>query len=149
MRYRNDLQDTSLNSAFEVVTPFEAFVEVGLVDSNYFIGRSMIRGRLYAETRLEWGATILDLAGGVFLVDGDLIRPVVPTVPERWPFEARNRFVVWPVESLLQVRMPTQVPTVAGREERLTLEEAVHGGYVQRGVDWIRSGPTSKSVPSS
>lgn len=139
MKYRNNLSDSSFNSYFEVVEPFEVFVRVGTFPSNTYYGSSQLFGSLYRRVKLAVGTRIDDLLGGVFAqLDGAMYEARM-AVADKHPFEKTygGPYEAWPVDKLKRVDKPegslrymTTLPSVP----------APSRGYVGRNIDAVEAG---------
>lgn len=105
MKYRNNLSDEFANSFFEVLAPFDVYLQVGYCNSNTHVGSSMMLGNVYRKQTLKPHDEIHDLMGGVFAIIDGQAYVVRMAMREKHPFEKSYGTAIaqWPVDHLYKI----------------------------------------------
>lgn len=138
MRYRNTLTDLTTSSALVVTEPVEVYVQLGVAESNTYVGSSQMLSRVWARHTLTVGDEIHDLPGGVFAVLDGVRRPVTVALDDKHPFEKRYqpRVEQWPADKLRLLGPPTgDLPVDRGRT--YLPSEVADATRVGRGIDLV------------
>lgn len=136
MKYRNNLSDLSENACFIVRESFEVLVPVGIFDTQTFVGRSMMLGKLYRRVTLLPGDILFDTFGGVYAThDGKTFESTI-SLSEKHPFEKNydQSYATWPVDKLLKTEWK-KLPACSRDLPRVARPTHSYG----RGIDAIES----------
>lgn len=108
MKYRNNLNDISQNSYFQVTDTFSVFIPIGNYESNVSIGNSKMIGVLYKSITLSPGDYVYDLHGGVFVSYDGKFHPAKMKLSDKHPLEKTygDNIEVWPIQKLQLIAKP-------------------------------------------
>lgn len=108
MKYRNNLNDSSQNSYFQVTDSFAVLIPIGTYESNVSIGSTKMNGVLYKSITLSSGDYLYDLHGGVFVSYAGKFHPAKMKLSEKHPLEKTydDGIEVWPIQKLKLITKP-------------------------------------------